>query len=95
MQAAKEISRESLIIQAGMRLTGDDVVKTLEAVSKHHGTPKSIRDDNGPGFVSKSLDWWAYFNKVTLDFSRPGKFTENAFIDLFNGKFRTECLNQH
>jgi len=88
-------SRESLAIHAGQRLTGDDVVKTLEAISKQHGTPKSIRVDNGPEFVSKSLDWWAYFNKVTLDFSRPGKPTDNAFIESFNGKFRTECLNQH
>ena len=88
-------SRESLAIHAGQRLTGDDVVKTLEAISKQHGTPKSIRVDNGPEFVSKSLDWWAYFNKVTLDFSRPGKPTDNAFIESFNGKLRTECLNQH
>ncbi|NOY29151.1 MAG: transposase family protein [Planctomycetes bacterium] len=55
---------------------------------------ESIRVDNGPEFVSKSLDWWAYFNKVKLDFSRPGKPTDNAFIESFNGKFRNECLNQ-
>jgi putative transposase len=53
------------------------------------------QNNNGPEFVSKSLDWWAYFNKVKLDFSRPGKPTDNAFIESFNGKFRTECLNQH
>jgi transposase InsO family protein len=41
------------------------------------------------------LGWWAYFNKVKLDFSRPGKPTDNAFIESFNGKFRQECLNQH
>ena len=51
--------------------------------------------DNGPEFISKSLDWWAYFNGVKLDFSRPGKPTDNAFIESFNGKFRQECLNQH
>ncbi len=50
---------------------------------------------NGHEFVSKSLDWWAYFNGVKLDFSRPGKPTDNAFIESFNGKFRQECLNQH
>ena len=86
-------SRESLTIHAGQRLTGDDVVKTLEAISKQHGTPKSIRVDNGPEFVSKSLDWWAYFNKVTLDFSRPGKPTDNAFIESFHGRLRDECLS--
>lgn len=45
----------------------DEVKKYRRAV------PKSIRVDNGPKFISKSLDWWAYFNKVTLNFSRPGK----------------------
>lgn len=48
---------------------------------------------NGPEFVSKDLDLWAYMNGVTLDFSRPGKPTDNAFIESFNGKVRSECLN--
>lgn len=68
----------------------------LEAVRKRQGSvPESIRVDNGPEFISKSLDWWTYFNKVTLDFSRPGKPTDNAFIESFNGRVRQECLNQH
>ena len=46
----------------------------------------------GPEFVSKDLDLWAYLKGVTLDFSRPGKPTDNAFIESFNGKFRAECL---
>jgi putative transposase len=41
------------------------------------------------------LDLWAYQRNVTLDFSRPGKPTDNAFIESFNGKFRSECLNAH
>jgi len=85
-------SRESLAIRVGQRLTGDDVVKTLEAVVHGRGRPQSIRVDNGPEFVSKSLDLW---NQVQLDYSRPGKPTDNAFIESFNGKFREECLNQH
>jgi putative transposase len=52
-----------------------------------------IRVDNGPEFISKALDKWAYENTVTLDFSRPGKPTDNAFIESFNGSFRDECLN--
>jgi putative transposase len=88
-------SRESLAIRVGQRLTGDDVVGVLEVVASQRGAPQSIRVDNGPEFVSKSLDWWAYFNSVKLDFSRPGKPTDNAFIESFNGKFRQECLNQH
>ncbi len=48
----------------------------------------------GPG-LSRDLDLWAYQRGVTLGFSRPGKPTDNAFIDPFNGKFRAECLNAH
>ena len=88
-------SRESLALRVAERFRGEDVVKVLEAISAQRGFPKSIRVDNGPEFISKSLDWWAYFNGVKLDFSRPGKPTDNAFIESFNGKFRTECLNQH
>ncbi len=39
------------------------------------------------------LDQWAYRNKVELDFSRPGKPTDNAFIEAFNARLRSECLN--
>lgn len=46
-------------------------------------------------FVSRDLDLWAYQRGVTLDFSRPGKPTDNAFIEAFNGRFRSECLNAH
>lgn len=81
----------------GVRHTyrGNDVVKTLNEAAKEHGFPKCLRVDNGPEFVSKALDLWAYANKVTLDFSRPGKPTDNAFIESFNSRFRQECLNQH
>ena len=60
-----------------------------------HGLPKMIRVDQGTEFVSKDLDLWAYTRGVVLDFSRPGKPTDNAFIESFNGKFRAECLNAH
>jgi putative transposase len=72
---------------------GKDVVETLERGAAEFGYPKTIRVDNGPEFVSKELDLWAYMKGVTLDFSRPGKPTDNAFIESFNGKFRAECLN--
>lgn len=74
---------------------GEDVVQTLERVCRQVGYPKLIRVDNGSEFISRDLDLWAYANDVTLDFSRPGKPTDNAYIESFNGKFRAECLNQH
>ena len=45
--------------------------------------------------MSRDVDLWAYAKGVTLDFSRPGKPTDNAFIEAFNGRFRAECLNAH
>jgi transposase InsO family protein len=58
------------------------------------GETGEIRIDNGPEFTSKKLDQWAYFNGVELDFSRPGKPTDNFLIEAFNGRLREECLNQ-
>ncbi len=69
------------------------MVETLEQVCARGGYPKAIRVDQGSEFVSRDLDLWAYANDVTSDFSRPGKPTDNAFIEAFNGRFRAECLN--
>jgi putative transposase len=74
---------------------GEDVVRTLEQVCAQFGHPKTIRVDNGSEFISRDLDLWAYANDVTLDFSRPGKPTDNGFIEAFNSKLRSECLNAH
>jgi putative transposase len=87
------LSRVSPAIGVRPSYRGHHVVETLERGAAEFGYPKTIRVDNGPEFVSRELDLWAYLKGVTLDFSRPGKPTDNAFIESFNGKFRTECLN--
>lgn len=87
-------SRECLEIEVGQSLKGFDVVDVMERIKQLRGVvPKRIQVDNGSEFISKVLDKWAYENEVTLDFSRPGKPTDNAFIESFNGSFRDECLN--
>jgi len=86
-------SRECLSIEVGQHIRGEDVVRVVDDLKRRHGAPDFIKVDNGPEFISKDLDKWAYENKVTLDFSRPGKPTDNAFIESFNGSFRNECLN--
>lgn len=55
----------------------------------------AIRVDQGTEFVSRNLDLWAYLHGITLDFSRLGKPTDNAFIEAFNGRFGAERLNAH
>lgn len=74
---------------------GEDVVQTLERVCRAGGYPSTIRVDNGSEFISRDLDLWAYAKDVTLDFSRPGRPTDNGFIEAFNSKLRSECLNAH
>ena len=88
-------SRFVPIVDPRLSYKGEDVVNSLELACRKHGYPKSIRVDNGPEFISKNLDLWAYQNDVILDFSRPGKPTDNAFIESFNGSLRAECLNTH
>lgn len=67
----------------------------LERLKAARGLPKAIICDNGPEFISRALDQWAHKNKVELKFIQPGKPTQNAFIESFNGRFRDECLNQN
>ena len=88
-------SRESLAIRAGISLKADDVVEVLNRPIEDRGTPGSIRVDNGTEFTSVVMDQWAYWNKVALDFTRPGKPTDNATIESFNSRLRQECLNEH
>ena len=87
-------TRESLAIEVDSHLSGQVVAERLSLLVQERGRPKKIRVDNGPEFTSKRLDQWAYLNQVELDFSRPGKPTDNAFIEAFNGRLREECLNQ-
>jgi putative transposase len=87
-------TRESLAIEVNSHLGGQMVAEKLALVALERGKPKTIMVDNGPEFTSKKLDQWAYLNQVELDFIRPGKPTDNAFIEAFNGRLREECLNQ-
>ncbi len=81
-------------IEVGQSPKGKDVVRVMERIKIVRGIlPNRIKVDNGSEFISKALDKWAYENNVILDFSRPRKPTDNAFIESFNGSFRDECLN--
>ena len=86
-------SRESVLLETSFSLTGQSVVDALQELSLGRSLPKAITVDHGTEFTSKSLDEWAWNTGVKLDFIRPGKPTENAFIESFNGRLRDECLN--
>jgi putative transposase len=87
-------TRESLAIEVGDHIGGHRVVEILMQLGEERGLPRTIRVDNGPEFISKQLDQWAYLNGVQLDFCRPGKPTDNGLIEAFNGRLRQECLNE-
>jgi putative transposase len=90
-----DFSRGSLAIELDGRLTGKRVASILDRVATSKGLPGKIRIDNGSEFTGRALDQWTYANKVRLDFSRPGKPTDNGLIEAFNGRLRAECLNEH
>jgi putative transposase len=88
-------TKECPVIEIDTSITGLRVSRVLEWLSLTRGKPAYITVDNGPEFAGIVLDRWAYKNQVKLDFIRPGKPVENAFIESFNGRLRHECLNQH
>lgn len=85
-------TRESLALVADRSLTGIKVAAALTPIV-HRRTQIAITVDNGGEFVSRAMDAWAYAHDVRLEFIRPGKPVENAFIESFNGRLRDECLN--
>ena len=90
-----DLSRECPVLEVDHSLTGQRVARVLDRVALTRGLPDVITVDNGPEFISKALDLWAYENSVKLRFIQPGKPVQNAYIESFNGKFRDECLNDN
>lgn len=87
-------TRQALAIECDTSLSGERVVRVLEAQRLQKGAPKRLRIDNGPEFRSHALDVWAKTHGVTLFFIQPGKPTQNGTVESFNGTLRRECLDQ-
>ncbi|WP_370448985.1 IS3 family transposase [Burkholderia gladioli] len=88
-------TKEALAIEVGQRLKGEHVVSALNRIVARRGAPRHVFVDNGSEFSGRLLDMWAYHHRAKIDFSRPGKPTDNCHIETFNGAFRDECLNLH
>ncbi len=76
-------------------IPGSSVTAYIDMLAKVHGYPEWIRTDNGPEFIGQDFVSWAQTRGIQLSYSRPGKPTDNAYIESFNGTFRDDCLNQH
>lgn len=89
-------TRECVALHVAKQFRGTDIAQLLsEAGTGRGGLPAVVQCDNGTEFTSTALDHWAYWNKVQLDFSRPGKPVDNCVCEAFNGSLRRECLSQH
>jgi putative transposase len=88
-------TRECLAFEVDTSLGGERVKRVLEKLSAERGAPEGIVVDNGPEFISRVVDEWAYRRGVVLEFIRPGKPTDNAFVERFHGSYRNECLSEH
>jgi putative transposase len=68
-------------------------VSVLDRLAETRGLPEVITTDNGPEFIGKAPDEWAYRKGVPLNSTWPGKPIDNAYAESFNGRFRDEWLN--
>ncbi len=88
-------TKESPVIEVDTSIGGQRLVRTMNEVALFRPLPKTIRVDNGPEFLSRAFDQWAYEKGIKIHYIQPGKPTQNAFIESFNGKLRDECLNEN
>ncbi len=88
-----DCTRECPAIDVALSIPGSRVVEMLERVARERGYPDVLTVDNGPELRGRALDGWADDHGVQLYFIDPGKPTQNAYIESFNGRFREECLN--
>ncbi|PMG45077.1 transposase [Shewanella sp. 10N.286.52.B9] len=85
--------REALAIEVDSSLPAQRVIRVLDRIAAYRGYPKRLRQDNGPEFISHALEIWAEQHGIKLDFIKPGKPTQNAFIERFNRTYRNEVLD--
>ncbi|CZG50867.1 Integrase core domain [Legionella pneumophila] len=90
-----DFNREVLAIEIDLSLPAQGVIRVLERVVAWRGFPAKLRIDNGPEFISSTLADWAEKHQVVLEFIKPGKPTQNSFIERFNRTYRTEILDMY
>jgi putative transposase len=92
-----DFNRESLAIEVDTSLPSLRVIRVLERLIAERGCPTAIRCDNGPEFISHTLEEWCNHEsrKISLQFIQPGKPMQNALIERKNGSIRRELLNAY
>jgi putative transposase len=90
-----DFSRECVLQVVDFSISGQRLARELDRLAERRALPKTVVCDNGPELTSKALFFWSRRTGVKLHFIQPGKPTQNAFVESFNGKFREYCLNLH
>ncbi len=90
-----DFTKESVGILVEHGISGYRVTRVLDKMARLRGYPQAIRTDQSPEFTGKAPDQWAYQRDIKLKLIKPGKPTQNTFIESFNGMFRDESLNEH
>lgn len=90
-----DFNREALAIEIDTSMRAERVIRVLEQIVSWRGKPQRIRVDNGPEFVSSKLGLWCEEQKINLQFIQPGKPSQNAYIERFNGSFRRDVLDAY
>jgi len=90
-----DATTEAVAIVPARALGGLPVTRVLEELAASRGLPQVLRTDNGPEFCGRAMLTWAHERGLTLRLIEPGKPTQNAYVESFNGRFRDECLNEH
>lgn len=90
-----DFSRVSPGILVDTSIPAKKVTIFIDQISLFHGYPERIRVDNGPEFTSAVFHQWATKHNIKIEHTRPGKPSDNCYIESFNGKLRDECLNEH
>ena len=94
LNVVDDFTRECLAIEVDTSISGSRVARVLDRIADLRGLPKTIVMDNGTELTSLAMLAWSAEHRVRLHYIAPGKPTQNAFIESFNGKFRDECLNE-
>ena len=95
LNVVDDYSRECVLQVVDFSISGQRVARELDRLAEHRSLPKTLVCDNGPEFTGKAMFFWARERGVKLHFIQPGKPTQNAFVESFNGKFRDYCLDLH
>ncbi len=90
-----DFAREALTILVDTSISGTRVARELSRLIEARSKPDMIVSDNGTELTSHAILKWAKKTGVEWHYIAPGKPTQNAFVESFNGRFRDECLNEH